>query len=103
MPPAAATSSGSSSRSTLTGSGIIKVGRTADSMVGYLAIGTLTFGAVSHEAIGGGDDTITMNGSTSGGLQGSAVKCIDLQPNVWLVDGNLVASGTPITSLSNTV
>lgn len=84
---------------------IIKVGNTTDTMVGQLEAATTT-GATTNgfcEAAGGTDDTITMNGTTTGGIAGSRVRCRDVKAGLWYVEGFLVGSGTLATSLSATV
>ena len=84
---------------------IIKVANSSDTMVGQLETATTT-GATTNgfcEAAGGTDDTITMNGTTTGGIAGSRVLCRDVKVNVWHVNGFLVGSGTLATSLSATV
>jgi hypothetical protein len=48
-------------------------------------------------------DTITMNGSTTGGLIGSYVQVTDLATGYYLVQGSLVGSGTPATPFSAAV
>jgi len=82
---------------------ILKVANASDTMVGQLASATTTLGTASSEAAGGTDDTITMNGTTTGGIAGSVVKATDIAANLWLVDGKLVGSGTLATSLSAAV
>jgi len=81
----------------------IKVANSSDTMVGFvlstLAAGGTTFG----ESAGGTDDTITMNGSTTGGLVGSYIELVDWQTNVWQVTGWLAGSGTLASTLSATV
>jgi hypothetical protein len=84
---------------------IIKVANASDTMIGLLETATTT-GATTNgfcEAAGGTDDTITMNGTTTGGIAGSRVLCRDVALNKWLVVGDLVGSGTLATSLSATV
>jgi hypothetical protein len=83
------------------GSGIIKVGRAADTMIGFMVFGTVTFAAGSTEAVGGTDDTITLV-AASGGVQGTIITLTDILPNLWLVDGKLAAT-TSATVLSATV
>lgn len=87
------------------GSHVLKVANASDTMVGYL-MSTTTTGATTNgfsEAAGGTDDTITMNGTTSGGIIGSFIEATDIGANTWFVRGWLTASGTMITSLSATV
>lgn len=81
----------------------IKVANADDTMVGHvlstLAAGGTTFGETAQ----GTDDTITMNGTTTGGLVGSYIECVDHEENVWRVFGLLAGSGTLASSLSATV
>lgn len=74
-----------------------------NTMVGFVSTATTTAGNGLHEAAGGTDDTITMNGTTTGGIVGSYVKVKDIAADLWLVDGRLVGSGTLATSLSAAV
>lgn len=87
------------------GSDIIQVANASDTMVGHVATGLTTgaAGADFGEAVGGTDDTITMNGTTTGGVKGSYVEVQDVAANLWLVQGNLVGSGTLATSISASV
>ena len=48
-------------------------------------------------------DTLTMNGSTTGGLAGSYVEITDIASGIFLVGGALVGSGTPATPFSAAV
>jgi hypothetical protein len=86
---------------------IVKVASASDTMVGTLILVPTTIaGAVtvnSAEAAGGTDDTITMNGTTSGAIAGSYIECTDIANTLWLINGRLVASGTLTTPLSATV
>lgn len=81
----------------------IKVANASDTMVGVvlstLAAGGTTFG----ESAGGTDDTITMNGTTTGGIAGSYVELRDQATNLWYVKAFLAGSGTLASSLSATV
>lgn len=45
-------------------------------------------------------DTITMNGTTTGGEAGSWIEVQDVAPNVWSLDGVLTGSGTTADPLS---
>lgn len=81
----------------------IKVASASDTMIGHvlstLAAGGTTFG----ESAGGTDDTITMNGTTLGGLIGSYIELVDTASTVWDVRGLLAGSGTLASTLSATV
>ena len=48
-------------------------------------------------------DTITMNGSTQGGLVGSYVEITDIATGVFLVSGSSLGSGTVVTPFSAAV
>jgi hypothetical protein len=80
---------------------IIAVANTADIMAGVVSIST-DIGGVTCLATAT-DDTITMNGSTKGGLIGSTVKLKDVSAGVWQVTGALVSSGTEATPFSAAV
>ena len=78
----------------------IQVANSTDVLNGNLlvsgATGT-TFGTVPAS------DTITMNGSTTGGLAGSYVQITDVATGVFLVTGALIGSGTVATPFSAAV
>jgi len=82
---------------------IIKVGRAADTMIGTSVSSTLAGTGSFTDGVGGTDDTITMAGTTTGGLAGSVIELTDILPNLWLVDAKIVGSGTMITSFSASV
>lgn len=48
-------------------------------------------------------DTITMNGSTTGGVKGSWVKVTDAASGIWKLEGGLVCTGTEATPFSAAV
>lgn len=48
-------------------------------------------------------DTLTMNGTTQGGLAGSYVEIIDIAAGIFVVRANLLGSGTVITPFSAAV
>jgi hypothetical protein len=79
---------------------IIKVANATDVMNGSTAVSGTTaalFGTLPAS------DTITMNGSTTGGLAGSYVEITDIASGIFLVGGALVGSGTPATPFSAAV
>ncbi len=47
-----------------------------------------------------GTDTLTLDGSTRGGLAGSMVYCRAVGANIWLITANLNGSGTMVTPWS---
>ena len=75
----------------------VKVANASDTMVGGLGIATDIAG-VTVQA-GGTDDTITMSGSTTGGVVGSVIHLTDIAANKWLVEGQLVSTGTEVISV----
>lgn len=86
---------------TFTSDGTVKVANASDTMVGGVGIATDIAG-VTVQA-GGTDDTITLNGGTTGGVVGSVVHLIDIATNLWLVEGQLVSTGTEADPFSATV
>jgi hypothetical protein len=48
-------------------------------------------------------DTITMDGSTKGGLVGDYFKIIDIKANIWLVQGLIQQTGTEASPFSAAV
>ena len=48
-------------------------------------------------------DTLTMNGTTQGGIAGSYVEIIDIATGVFFVRGALIGSGTVVTPFSAAV
>ena len=86
---------------TVTSSLIIAVANATDVIRGGVAISTDVAGITM--LAGGTDDTITMNGSTTGGLAGSTVTLTDYKAGFWLVEGFLVSSGAEATPFSATI
>lgn len=80
---------------------IIKVANSSDTMAGGVAISTDIAGITM--LAGGTNDTITMSGSTTGGVAGSWVKLTDVALNVWMVNGFLCSTGAEATPFSATV
>jgi hypothetical protein len=87
------------------GNAVIKVANSSDTMEGWLVTSTTT-GATTNgfsEACAATDDTITMNGTTLGGIVGSWVEVTDIDVNKFHIEGHLVGSGTLASSLSAAV
>ena len=102
----AATGSGNKYRfivgTTFTSSATIKVVGN-DTMVGHaILLQDSADTAVAFEA-GGTDDTVTMNGTTTGGLAGMEVELIDIATDLWFVKVIGGATGTEATPFSATV
>lgn len=85
---------------TFTSNGVIQVANATDVMAGSASVGGTTGSVFSTTAT---SDTITMNGSTTGGLAGSFIECIDIAAGDWIVRAALVGSGTPATPFSAAV
>lgn len=85
---------------TFTSSGIIQVANATDTFNGIANVGGGT-GAVFSTLPA--SDTITMNGSTTGGLAGSLITIRDVATGDFIVTANLVGSGTPATPFSAAV
>jgi len=79
----------------------IKVGKHADIMQGtaYLA----ESGTLSAFLAGAADDTITLNGSTTGGIIGDRIDFFDMAKGKWQVTVWAQGSGTMATPFSSTV
>ena len=48
-------------------------------------------------------DTITMNGSTTGGLRGSWIRVKDMSTGFWALEGGIICTGTEATPFSAAV
>jgi len=68
------------------------------------AVGTLNVSSISNVTTAldplAGDDTLTMNGSTKGGVIGSRIEVIGVAANVWSVQGHIMTSGNMVTCAS---
>lgn len=85
---------------TFTSNGVIQVANATDTMNGLASVGGGTasvFGTLPAS------DTITMNGSTTGGLAGSYIELVDVAAGDWIVRAALVGSGSPATPFSAAV
>lgn len=80
---------------------IIQVANASDVMMGVLAVASDIAGVTCPTT--STSDTITMNGTTTGGVLGSRVVLTDVAANKWAVSGELVASGTEATPFSAAV
>lgn len=80
---------------------IIRVANASDVMMGVLSVSTDAAGVTIPTAAT--SDTITMNGSTTGGILGSRVVLTDVATNKWAVSGELVSSGAEATPFSAAV
>lgn len=81
----------------------IKVVDASDIMVGF-AIQAADAGSTSNVwETAATDDTITFNGSTTGGIKGDFVELIDVATDTWAVRVTGAATGTEATPFSATV
>lgn len=82
-------------------SAIIQVANSSDIMQGVLGVASDIAGVTCPTTTT--SDTITMNGTTTGGIKGSYVILRDVATNVWEVAGALVSSGTEASPFSAAV
>lgn len=69
---------------------IIKVANASDVLKGQIDILDNDANALTAYAASGSDDTITLNGTTTGGLVGDLIEVQDIATNIWMVTGKLV-------------
>ena len=79
---------------------IIQVANATDTMNGLASVAATTGSVFSTLPA---SDTITMSGTTTGGLIGSYVQVTDVATGEFLVTAALVGSGTPATPFSAAV
>lgn len=83
------------------GSHVIRVASSSDVMQGVLSIATDIAGVTCPTA--SDSDTITMSGSTTGGVRGSRIELQDIATGIWAVSGSLVSTGAEATPFSAAV
>lgn len=88
---------------TFTTSGTIKVANASDIMTGNAIIAQDGGDTVVMFETAADTDTVTMNGTTTGGLKGQIVELIDIATNLWSVKVISAATGTEATPFSATV
>jgi len=82
---------------------IIQVANASDVMAGVL-VGAADGGdTVNGWETAAASDTITLNGSTKGGIKGDYIELRDVAANLWRVDGTLSQTGTEVTPFSAAV
>ena len=84
------------------GGQIIKVANATDTMMGVAFLGNDS-AAASCFYTADTSDTITLNGTTTGGYKGWRVVVDDISSGVWAVNVHSEASGTEATPFSATV
>lgn len=80
---------------------VIQVANATDIIQGVLGVATDAAGVNVPTA--STSDTITMNGSTTGGVKGSYIKLVDASSGIWRVSGALVSTGVEATPFSAAV
>ena len=80
---------------------IIRVANATDVMAGVVSVASDIAGVTCPTT--STSDTITMNGSTTGGIVGSVVILEDVRTGFWGVSGALVSSGAEATPFSAAV
>ena len=72
-----------------------------DFLLGQIIIGPSTGGATSmFVANGTSTTTLTLNGTTTGGIKGSFISVVAVAANTYMVYGKLIGSGTLATPFS---
>jgi hypothetical protein len=83
---------------------LIKVASSSDTMQGTVQVLGDDAAALGGFTAGATADTITLNGTTTGGVaEGDWVELLDAEANKWFVTGILTASGAEATPFSATV
>lgn len=71
----------------------------SDKIAGVAVMGTAAGTSPNAFSIASGT-TITMNGTTKGGVVGTNITLTDVSPALWVAEANMIGSGTPITPFS---
>ena len=71
----------------------------SDKIAGVAVMGTAAGTAPNAFSIATGT-TITLNGSTKGGVIGSIIYLTDIASALWSAEANLICTGTPVTPFS---
>ena len=82
---------------------VVKVANASDTMRGVAVVAQDSADTVVAFEAGATADTITMNGSTTGGLLGDRIILIDVAANLWSVNVIMAGTGTEATPFSATV
>jgi hypothetical protein len=85
---------------TKTGDLVIQVANASDTMSGNAILAIDAAETVIMFATGATSDTVTLDGTTSGGIIGARVTLIDIAANKWFVEVASDASGTEVTPFS---
>jgi fructose-specific component phosphotransferase system IIB-like protein len=82
---------------------VIQVANSDDIMQGVVIGAADTDDSVNGWEAASDSDTITMDGSTTGGIVGDRVELVDVAENVWAVNGTIQQTGTEATPFSAAV
>lgn len=85
---------------TFTSNGVIQVANSTDIIQGSANIGATASGTFPTTST---SDTLTMNGTTTGGIAGSRIEIVDIASGIFAVAAHLVGSGTAATPFSAAV
>ena len=91
---------------TATGSKVIQVANSTDEFAGIVyQVDTDTGDAlVAYPAVASDNyDTVTLNGTTTGGLAGDVIEVIDVAAGLYAISGDTAGTGTVATPLSAAV
>lgn len=83
------------------GSHVVQVANSTDVLSGGVSLSTDVVGGVMLTSAT--SDTITMNGSTQGGLAGSWIRVTDAVSGIWMLEGFLATTGTETSPFSAAV
>lgn len=81
----------------------VQVADNTDVMSGSLYMTDQAAGTGTEFSTVAASDTVTMNGSTTGGLAGGLVTLVDVATNLYAIQGNLIATGAEATPFSAAV
>jgi len=82
---------------------VIKVANGLDAMVGRAIACADGGNTVNGWEVASGNDTITLNGTTTGGYAGDTVEIVDIAENLYAVNAYLNQTSTEATPFSSTV
>lgn len=80
---------------------IIQVANSTDILAGAVHLTTDIAGTSMPTSTT--SDTITMNGSTTGGLRGTWLRFKDVSTGFWALEGGIICTGTEVTPFSAAV
>lgn len=83
------------------GSGVVRVANSTDIMQGVVHLTTDIAGTSLPTA--STTDTITMNGTTTGGVKGTWLRFKDASSGIWRLEGGIVCTSTEATPFSAAV